>query len=47
LSLNVWTPAVDNRRRPVLVWLHGGGFMVGAGSQPISTGVALADAATS
>jgi carboxylesterase type B len=24
LSLNVWTPAVDRTRRPVLVWLHGG-----------------------
>jgi para-nitrobenzyl esterase len=42
LSLNVWTPALDDRRRPVLVWLHGGGFMVGAGSQPISRGAALA-----
>ena len=27
LSLNVWTPALDDRRRPVLVWLHGGGFV--------------------
>jgi carboxylesterase type B len=42
LSLNVWTPAVDDRRRPVLVWVHGGGFMVGAGSQPVSRGAALA-----
>jgi para-nitrobenzyl esterase len=42
LSLNVWTPAVDNRRRPVLVWVHGGGFMVGAGSGPICRGAALA-----
>jgi carboxylesterase type B len=32
LSLNVWTPAVDDGRRPVLVWLHGGAFLTGAGS---------------
>jgi len=42
LSLNVWTPAVDDRRRPVLVWLHGGAFMFGAGSGPICRGAALA-----
>jgi para-nitrobenzyl esterase len=40
LLLNVWTPGVDDRRRPVLVWIHGGGFMVGAGS--VSKGAALA-----
>src|SRR5215207_9331369 len=32
LSLNAWTPALDDRRRPVLVWLHGGAFLYGAGS---------------
>jgi para-nitrobenzyl esterase len=32
LSLNVWTPALDNRRRPVLVWFHGGAWLTGAGS---------------
>lgn len=32
LRLNVWTPSVDDgRRRPVLVWLHGGGFTRGNG----------------
>jgi para-nitrobenzyl esterase len=31
-SLNVWTPALDDRRRPVLVWFHGGAFLIGAGS---------------
>lgn len=42
LSLNVWTPAVDDRRRPVMVWLHGGAFIYGAGSQPKCCGAALA-----
>ncbi len=33
LVLNVWTPALkDGRKRPVLVWLHGGGFASGSGS---------------
>jgi para-nitrobenzyl esterase len=29
LRLNVWTPALDNSKRPVLVWLHGGGYTNG------------------
>ena len=29
LCLNVWTPAADTGKRPVLVWLHGGGFEAG------------------
>lgn len=33
LHLNVWTPACDARRRPVMVWIHGGGFSIGSGSQ--------------
>lgn len=31
LRLNIWTPALDDKRRPVLVWLHGGGFAAGSG----------------
>jgi para-nitrobenzyl esterase len=32
LRLNVWTPGLDdNARRPVMVWLHGGGFSAGSG----------------
>ncbi len=35
LVLNVFTPGVnDNRKRPVLVYIHGGGFVSGAGSAP-------------
>jgi len=42
LSLNIWTPGPGGARRPVLVWIHGGGFLVGAGSTPIYTGKDLA-----
>lgn len=34
LYLNVQTPALDDARRPVMVWIHGGGFTSGAGSIP-------------
>lgn len=30
LRLNVWTPALDGQKRPVLVWFHGGGFSSGS-----------------
>ena len=34
LRINVWTPAVnDGRRRPVLVWIHGGGFVSGSSQE--------------
>jgi para-nitrobenzyl esterase len=33
LRLNVWTPGLDQRRRAVMVWLHGGGFSVGSGNE--------------
>ena len=42
LYLNVWTPATDDARRPVLVWLHGGAFVFGAGSLPLYNGARLA-----
>jgi para-nitrobenzyl esterase len=42
LYLNVWTPGADRRRRPVLVWIHGGAFVLGAGSQMLYDGAALA-----
>lgn len=40
LHLNVVTPALDGRR-PVLVWIHGGGFVNGAASDPIHAGERL------
>ncbi len=43
LVLNVWTPALnDGRKRPVMVWCHGGGFASGSGSSPITAGLNLA-----
>ena len=43
LYLNVWTAArAANDKRPVLVWLHPGGFNSGAGSQPGFDGENLA-----
>ncbi len=34
LTLNIWTPAIDVNKRPVMVWIHGGAFSSGAGSLP-------------
>ena len=35
LFLNVWTPATDNQKRPVMFWIHGGIFAYGSGGQPV------------
>lgn len=42
LNLNVWAPAPDGTRRPVLVWIHGGAYYMGAGSQGLYRGRTLA-----
>jgi para-nitrobenzyl esterase len=42
LSLNVWTPASDDARRPVMLWLYGGGFSAGCSGAPWMHGAALA-----
>lgn len=42
LRLNVWTPGCDGARRPVMVWLHGGGFEAGTGSMLLYDGTRVA-----
>ncbi|MEU6198590.1 carboxylesterase family protein [Streptomyces sp. NPDC047061] len=43
LNLNIWTAAGQpDERLPVLVWLHGGRFLYGSGSDPQYDGSALA-----
>lgn len=44
LCLNVWSPAIrDSKKRPVLVWLHGGGFTGGSSQEfPSYEGEAMA-----
>lgn len=43
LFLNVFSPGLDDARRPVMVWIHGGAFCMGSGSeQSYSTGTLAA-----
>lgn len=42
LTLNVWSPAATETPAPVMVWIHGGGFVMGSASQDIFDGAALA-----
>lgn len=42
LYLNIWTPGSDKKKRPVMFWIHGGGFLIGAGSRPRTDGKNLA-----
>ena len=42
LHLNVWTNGLDAHKRPVMVWLHGGGFTSGNGSYTMYDGANMA-----
>jgi len=42
LFLNVWTPNTDTKKRPVMFWIHGGGYAYGSGGQPVYCGEDLA-----
>lgn len=43
LALNVYTPGLrDGKKRPVMVWIHGGGFAIGASAGARTEGVNLA-----
>lgn len=42
-SANVWTQGInDGKKRPVMLWLHGGGFHIGASNDPMTYGEAMA-----
>lgn len=42
LYLNIWAPAKADKPLPVMVWIHGGGFTIGAGSLSFYDGTTLA-----
>jgi len=42
LSLNIWTPGVDDAKRPVMFWIHGGSFIMGGSNSPVYDGGNLA-----
>ena len=42
LVLNVWTPAADSHKRPVMVYLHGGGYSTGSAGSTAQDGGKLA-----
>ncbi|HEY2468208.1 MAG TPA: carboxylesterase/lipase family protein [Terracidiphilus sp.] len=33
LRVNIWSPGLDHRKHPVMVWLHGGGYTAGSGQE--------------
>ncbi len=42
LVLNIFTPGLDRQKRPVMVWIHGGGFSIGGGAGARANGTNLA-----
>ena len=43
LYLNVWSSIATNEKKPVLVWIYGGGFVSGGSAAPIYDGEAMAE----
>jgi para-nitrobenzyl esterase len=43
LYLNIWSPGADEKRRPVMVWIHGGAFISGSGSSKSYDGASFAE----
>ncbi|MDB5282133.1 MAG: hypothetical protein JWO06_1208 [Bacteroidota bacterium] len=41
LYLNIWSPGADGKKRPVMFWIHGGGFMTGSSSSELYDGAGL------
>ncbi len=41
LFANIWSPAADGKKRPVMFWIHGGGFIGGSGSSDLYDGAQL------
>ena len=42
LYLNIWTKGLDDAKRPVMVWIHGGAFIIGSGTEVMYTDGKLA-----
>lgn len=43
LYLNIWTPSSENHLKPIMVYIHGGAFMVGSSNLKIYNGANLAE----
>jgi para-nitrobenzyl esterase len=43
LYLNIWSPGADDKKRPVMVWIHGGAFVSGSGSSSWYDGASFAE----
>ena len=43
LTVNVWSPGCDDAARPVMVWIYGGSFVMGANSRDVCDGAKLAE----
>jgi para-nitrobenzyl esterase len=41
LTINIWTPEIDNGKRPVMFWIHGGGFEGGSSAEESYSGLSL------